>query len=111
MITAEGPCTSTDFLSELVGKPIEVLLVNRQEGHRSDRQSGILTRVYSDALVLRRPNSEQLTLIYLHAAAMIQQPPSGEELFQASIAIVPGSPATSSIRSSRNDLPAKYIGE
>jgi hypothetical protein len=74
MITAEGPCTATDFLSELVGKPIEVLLVNRQEGHRSDRQSGILTRVYSDA-------------------------------------ILPGSPATSSAGSSRNDLPAKYIGE
>jgi hypothetical protein len=111
MITVEGPCTSTDFLSELVGKPIEVLLVNRQEGHRSDRQSGILTRVYSDAILLCRAQSEQLILIYLHAVAMIQQTSSGEEPFQTKIAIVPGSPATSSAGSSRNDLPAKYIGE
>jgi hypothetical protein len=34
MITVEGLGNATNFLSELVGKPIEVLLLNRQEGHQ-----------------------------------------------------------------------------
>jgi hypothetical protein len=69
-----------------------------------DLLSGILRRVYTDAILLTRQSSVQV--IFMHAVAMIQETIASEQPFQATIATVPAS-----ANSSGNDLPAKYIGE
>jgi sRNA-binding regulator protein Hfq len=111
VIAVEGFSNTTDYLSELMGKSITLLLVNR-DWRGSDVLSGTLTRIYSNAIVLTRQNSEQL--IYLHAVAMIQETTSSEQPFQANIATVSVNSAFStsfSGNSSGYDLPGKYIGE
>jgi hypothetical protein len=107
VISAEGYSTASDFLTGLLGKPIEVLLVDR-DWRGSDLLSGILTHVYTNAIVLTRLNSEQL--IYLHAVAMIQEGAGNERPFQANITTVQAT-ADPGTTSKGIDLPLKYIGE
>jgi hypothetical protein len=104
MIAAERLANATDFLSTLVGKPIVVMLSGGPAFREPDLLSGILTRVYTDAILLTRQSS--VRLIYMHAVAMIQETTASEQPFQAAIATVPAR-----ADSSGNDLPAKYIGE
>ncbi|MGO8949931.1 MAG: hypothetical protein ACLQUY_20205 [Ktedonobacterales bacterium] len=104
MMTAEGFSDATDFLSTLVGKHILVMLTVSGDGQGPHLLSGILTSVYTNAILLSRQNSEQL--IYLHAVATIQEASGGEQAFQAKIATVPGT-----ADSSESELSAKYIGE
>jgi hypothetical protein len=101
----EGFSHAADFLSHLVGKPISVMLVN-YDWRDPHLLGGILTHVYTNAILLTRQNREQL--IYLQAVAMIEENTSDEQSFQAKIATVQ---ATANSESSGNDLSAKYIGE
>jgi hypothetical protein len=105
VIAVEGFSSTMGYLSELVGKPITLLLVNR-DWQGSDVLSGTLTRVYSNAILLTRQSS--VLLIYLHAVATIQETTASEQPFQMNIATVSVNSA-SSTSSSGYDLPGKSV--
>ena len=102
MTSSHDVSSTAHFLNELIGKAVTVTLVNCEQ-HGQERISGILTRVFADAILLAQHTTEQL--IFNHAIAVIQEIAQSDHEFLAHLLKV------QKAASHDYETFAKYVGE